>query len=247
MSNYKHIITVKFSELSPSINDIYSGTEKKRVLKRCDGKTVGEIIDYWRTGAVALIQDEMKKNNIKKHRGVFRVDIGLAPRYATRRYDIDNYLKLPIDAFEKAGLIDNDVAVTEIFAKRLPIGSGVVVSVYEILDGKIYENSDGTEAYKIKNKKQKNYGLERYLEQGALPNEYLLLNVIPYLAQKKGCEIEYLLNNIKATEYIRCKTPKELLNILENKKKRRENLIKNKCSLKVIRITPMTYKDFCKN
>lgn len=246
MSNYKHIITVKFSELSPSVNDIYSGTEKKRVLKRCDGKTVGEIIDYWRTNAVALIQDEMKKNNIKKHNGVFRVDIGLAPRYATRRYDIDNYLKLPIDAFEKAGLIDNDVAVTEIFAKRLPTGSGVVVSIYEIADAKIYENADGTEAYAV-NKKKRNYGLEKYLEHGALPNEYLTLNQIPYLRQKKGCEIEYSLNNIKAVEYVRCKTPKELLDILENKKKRREDLIKNKCSLKVIRITPMTYKDFCKN
>lgn len=33
MSNYKHIITVKFSELSPSINDIYSGTEKKASIK----------------------------------------------------------------------------------------------------------------------------------------------------------------------------------------------------------------------
>ena len=246
MNNYKHIITVKFSELPPSVNDIYSGTEKKRVLKRRDGKTVGEIIDYWRTNAVALIQDEMKKNNIKKHNGVFRVDIGLAPRYATRRYDIDNYLKLPIDAFEKAGLIDNDVAVTEIFAKRLPTGSGVVVSIYEIADAKIYENADGTEAYAV-NKEKRNYGLEKYLEQGALPNEYLILNEIPYLAVKRGCEIEYSLNNIKAKEYIRCKTPKELLNILENKKKRREDLIQNKCFLKVIKITPMTYREFCES
>lgn len=248
MNNYKHIITVKFDELPPSINEIYSGTEKKRRLKRCGNKTVGEIIDYWHSSAVEQIKKEMKKNKIKKQTGVFRIDIGMAPRYVTRRYDIDNYLKMPIDAFEKAGFFDDDIAVTEIFAKRLPVGSDVVVSVFKILNGKIYEDKNGDEMFNIhKNKNRKNYGLEKYLESGAMPNDFLTLTSIPDLRLKRGCEIEYSLNNVKAKEYIRCKTAKELLNILENKKAKREELIKNKGLLKVLKITPMTYKEFCNN
>ena len=133
-----------------------------------DNMTVGEVINYWKEDAVSIVKEEMNKRGIKKSvHGVFRIDIGISPRRATSRYDIDNYLKMPIDALERAELFKDDVAVVEIFATRLPLGSGVIMSVFKIKDRFIYEDKDKNKECFVTRPKRKKMTINEKIENKA--------------------------------------------------------------------------------
>lgn len=253
-NNYENILTVHFPQLPPSVNEIYSGTEKKRIVKYMDNMTVGEVINYWKEDAVSIVKEEMNKRGIKKSvHGVFRIDIGMAPRRATSRYDIDNYLKMPIDALERAGLFKDDVAVVEVFATRLPLGSGVIMSVFKIKDRFIYEDKDKNKecfvrATKKKNKQKTiNDKIEMFVNSGLFPNPFIRLGLMEKKSHRvNGYYVDYILNNIRSKEYIKAKNNSELINELQKRKANREKLINRNCEFKVLQVKNMSYHQFCK-
>lgn len=251
-NNYENILTVHFPKLPPSVNEIYSGTEKKRIVKYMDNMTVGEVINYWKEDAVSIVKEEMNKRGIKKSvHGVFRIDIGISPRRATSRYDIDNYLKMPIDALERAELFKDDVAVVEIFATRLPLGSGVIMSVFKIKDRFIYEDKDkNKECFVTRPKRKKmtiNEKIEAFVNSSMTPNPFVRLGLMRgKIYRNDGYFVEYMLNNIRNKEYIKAKNNSELINELQIRKKSREKLTNQICKFQVLKVENMSYSQFCK-
>ncbi len=252
-NKYENILTVHFPTLPPSVNEIYAGTEKKRVVKHMDNMTVGEIIKYWKEEAVSIVKKEMEKQGIKRNiNGVFRIDIGVSPRRATSRYDIDNYLKMPIDALERAGLFKDDVAVVEVFATRLPLGSGVIMSVFKIKDRFIYEDKEKNKECFIRNTTKKykpktiNEKIEAFVNSSMAPNPFIRLGLMrDKIYRDNGFYVDYILDGIRSKEYIKAKNNSELIKELQNRKINRERLTKQNCKFQLLQIKNMSYLQFC--
>ncbi len=154
MSKYTHIFRVLIPKVPPSINVVYSGSDKKRILRYDENNmTAGEYINYWRELSKNEVKKAMKEQNITPYQeGVFRVDIGISPRFHKYRYDIDNFLKMPLDALITGGFFKDDVNIVELFAKRLPLNVGCLMSVYRIEGQAVYFDVDESiEAYNKEN------------------------------------------------------------------------------------------------
>lgn len=137
MKDYKiHVLSVHFPLIPISVNDLYSGKAKKERL--ISGISIQEMIEEWRTTGVDIVKAAMAKKSVSEIKGAVAIDINIAPMTQSRRYNLNNYLKMPLDTLEKSGLIKDDVAVVEINAKRGALGSGVFMNIYKMPGKPIY-------------------------------------------------------------------------------------------------------------